>query len=57
MTKEKFIRIQRNRGYQIEDLGKMVIISLDNYKATWFFNTDGSVDENNPPAWHVDRSH
>ena len=57
MTREKFIRIHRNRGYQVEELGKMVIISLDNYRATWFFNTDGSVDENNPPIWYLDRSH
>ena len=57
MTREKFIRIHRNRGYQVEELSKMVIISLDNYRATWFFNTDGSVDENNPPIWHLDRSH
>ena len=45
MTREKFIRIQKSRGYQVEELGKMVIISLDNYRATWFFNADGSVDE------------
>lgn len=57
MTKEKFIRIQKSRGYQVEELGKMVIISFDNYRATWFFNADGSVDESNPPIWHLDRSH
>lgn len=57
MTKEKFIRIQTARGYQIEDLDKMVIISLDNYRAIWFFNTDGTVDKDNPPIWHLDRSH
>ena len=57
MTREKFIRIQKSRGYQVEELGKMVIISLDNYRATWFFNADGLVDENNPPIWHLDRSH
>jgi len=57
MTREKFIRIQKSRGYQVEELGKMVIISLDNYRATWFFNADGSVDESNPPIWHLDRSH
>ena len=57
MTREKFIRIQKSRGYQVEELGKMVIISLDNYRATWFFNADGSVDKNNPPIWHLDRSH
>jgi hypothetical protein len=56
MTREKSIRIHRNRGYQIEELGKMVIISLDNYRATWFFNTDGSVDESNPPIWRLNRS-
>ena len=57
MTKERFIRIHRNRGYQVEESGKMVVISSGNYKAIWFFNTDGSVDESNPPIWHVGRSH
>lgn len=55
MTREKVIRIHRNRGYQVEELGKMVIISHKNYTAIWFFNADGSVDENNPPTWNVER--
>ena len=54
MTKERFIRIQKTRGYEVKELGRMVIISLDNYRATWFFNTDGSLDENTPPIWHLD---
>lgn len=57
MTREKFIRIHKARGYQVEELGKMVTISLNNYRATWFFNNDGTVDEENPPIWHLDRSH
>lgn len=55
MTRERFIRIQKTRGYKVEELGRMVIISLDNYRATWFFNVDGSLDESNPPIWHLDR--
>lgn len=53
MTKEKFIRIHAHRGYEIEDLGKIVIISLNNYTATWFFNSDGSLDEKNPATWNI----
>ena len=55
MTKEKFIHIHRNRGYQVEELGKMVIISLDNYRAIWFFNVDGTPDKDNPPQWSIHR--
>ena len=55
MTREKFIRIHRNRGYQVEELGKIVIISLDNYRAIWFFNADGTLDESNPPQWSIHR--
>ena len=55
LTKEKFIRIQTARGYEVKELGKMVIISLDNYRATWFFNADGTPDEDNPPTWTLDR--
>ena len=59
MTREKFIRIHRNRGYQVEELGKMVTLSLDNYRAIWFFTStapDAVPDEDNPPTWHLDRS-
>ena len=55
MTKEKFIRIQKARGYEIEDLGKVVLVRSGKYTATWFFNYDGSVDEKKPPVWKLDR--
>ena len=55
MTKEIFIHIHHNRGFQVEDLGKIVIISLEDYRAVWFFNPDGSIDKNHPPIWHIDR--
>ena len=55
MTKTKFIRIQTARGYRVEDHGKMVVLSLNNYRAYWFFNADGTTDEGNPPFWKVDR--
>ena len=55
MTKEKFIRIQSARGYKVEDLGRIVILSLDNYTAIWFFNADGTQDLDNPPTWSIDR--
>lgn len=57
MTRERFIKIQATRGYQIEELGKMVIIRMDNYRAIWFFNEDGTLDESNPPSWHLERPH
>ena len=57
MTKEKFVRIHKARGYQVEEFGKMVTISLNGYRATWFFNIDGTVDKDNLPIWHLDRSH
>ena len=57
MTREKFIRIQKIRGYQVKELGRMVIITKDNYSATWFFTPEGTVDETMPPTWKLDRSH
>lgn len=61
MTREKFVRIQKSRGYKVEELGKMVILRMNdsrsNYTAIWFFNADGSVDETNPPTWRVSRPH
>lgn len=55
LTKEKFIRIHRQRGYQIRELGRMVIITRDDYRAIWFFKPDGTFDESCPPQWHLDR--
>jgi len=55
MTKEKFIRIHLSRGYHVEELGKTVILTLDNYRAVWFFNADGTLDESKPPHWNLDR--
>ena len=54
MTKEKLIRVQLRRGYKVEDLGKVVIFRMGNYSATWFFNSDGTQDESNPPTWRLD---
>ena len=60
MTKERFIHIHTTRGYQVEDLGKMVILHKtlprNEYSAIWFFNSDGSVDESQPPTWSIKRS-
>lgn len=57
MTKEKLIRIQTARGYKVEDLGKVVIFEMEDekslYRAIWFFNTDGTQDENNPMQWKL----
>ena len=53
MTREKFVTIQTNRGYSVTEFGKVVVIEKDDYKAIWFFNPDGSVDEKHPPMWRV----
>ena len=55
-AKEKLIRIQTQRGYQVEDLGKVVIFRVSGYHAMWFFNADGSVDETHPATWSLERS-
>lgn len=55
MTKDKFISIHRKRGYEVEDLGKMVILSLDDYTAIHFFNADGTRDKTISPVWKTSR--
>lgn len=60
MTKDKFITIQTKRGYQVEDLGKIVTLTAPHkgggtYKAIWFFNTDGTPDEAQEPYWTIER--
>lgn len=56
MKKTDFVRIQRKRGYTVEELGNVVFLSQGNYHATWFFLPDGSQDPDNPPTWRLDRS-
>jgi hypothetical protein len=51
MTKARFIKIHTQRGYTIEDMGKTVRISMDNYTALWFFQTNGALDETRKPMW------
>lgn len=53
MTKERFISIQSRRGYSVKDCGNMVILTMGNYTALWFFKEDGSLDENNLPTWTI----
>jgi hypothetical protein len=55
MTKDRFIAIQKKRGYQVEVLGKMVILIHNNYRAFWFFNEDGTLDRTITPTWTVTR--
>ena len=54
MTKEKFIAMSKKRGYEVEELGRMVILRHENYTAFHFFNEDGTPDKDNPPCWTVD---
>ena len=55
MTKDKFVAIQTRRGYEVEDLGRIVIIRMDNYSAMYFFTADGKVDETEKPFWTIRR--
>ena len=55
MTKDKFIRIHENRGYHVEEVGRMVFLTMGNYTAIWFFNEDGTLDENNKPFWKLEK--
>ena len=55
MTKDKFIRIHKSRGYQIREFGNMVIISMDNYRSIWFFNADGTRDKTKNPIWKLEK--
>jgi hypothetical protein len=55
MTKDRFIAIQKKRGYQVEVLGKMVILIHNDYRAFWFFNEDGTLDRTITPTWTVTR--
>ena len=53
MTKSRFIRIHTARGYHVQDLGNIVIVSLDGYSAIWFFHPDGTQDATKPPQWLI----
>ncbi len=53
MTKDRLITIQTKRGYEVIDLGRVVLFTLGNYTATWFFNPDGTVDENHSTQWTI----
>lgn len=53
--REKFVAVMTRRGYKVSEMGKMVILTMDNYTAVHFFNADGSRDENQKPYWKVDR--
>lgn len=55
MTKERFISAMTRRGYKIEQLGRIVILRANGYRAYHFFNEDGTRDESQPPYWKVDR--
>lgn len=55
MTKDKFIAACRKRGYKVEDLGKIVTLSLDDYFAIHFFNADGTRDKTISPVWKMSR--
>lgn len=50
-ARERFIKVQVARGYEVKELKNVVILNHGNYTATWFFKADGSLDKNNKPSW------
>ena len=55
MTKDKFIRIHLKRGYTVQDFGRMVILSLDNYTAIHHFKDNGEYDYDTEAFWKLER--
>ena len=53
--REKFVAVMRRRGYTVRELGRMVILTMDNYTAIHFFNPDGTRDETQPAYWSMSR--
>lgn len=55
MTKDKFIKIHLKRGFTVEDCGRMVIVTLNNYTAIHHFTDDGEYDNRITPFWTLRR--
>lgn len=58
MTRERFCTIQAKRGYKVENLGLITFLRSKtedgkDYTAVWFWNKDGSLNENEKPQWWV----
>lgn len=53
MAKERFIKVMEGRGYAVEVMGNVVVLRDGDYSAMWFFNADGSLDEDNKPIWSI----
>ncbi len=56
MTKDKFIRIHLKRGYTVQDFGRMVILSLNNYTAIHHFKDNGEYDYDTDAFWKLERN-
>ena len=54
--REKLVAVMTRRGYAVSELGKMVILTMDNYTAIHFFNPDGTRDDSRPPYWKMSRT-
>ena len=54
MTRERFEEAMRRRGYQVERMGLITIVSCEGYVASYFYLKDGTRDPENPPQWHID---
>ena len=57
--KEKFIAAMVKRGYEVEELGGIVMLYYERedaiYTAFHFFKTDGTLDESQDPYWKLER--
>lgn len=58
ITRERFCAIQARRGYEVENLGLITFLRSvtrdgKNYTAMWFWNRDGSLNEDEEPTWWV----
>ena len=51
MTKDVFIKTHQEKGYTIQDLGGMVILTIDNLVEIYYFTEDGELDNRIEPFW------
>lgn len=60
MTRDRFCAAMERRGYTVTNLGLITFLDADmpdggHYTAMWFFNADGTRNEDMPASWNVTR--
>lgn len=57
MTREKFERIQAKRGYTVNQMGLMTMLTYEDnesvYTAIHFWNQDGTPNTTEKPFWRL----